>query len=50
MKNKNTINRKNKFYELIGRVTVGLTVWAITVYGFVKISIYILDNCCTTLK
>lgn len=40
----------NKFYELIGRATVGLAVWAMGVYGFVKISIYILDNCCTTLK
>lgn len=50
MKNKNTINRKNKFYELIGRVTVALTVWAVGVYWFYNVAIFVLDNCCTTLK
>lgn len=50
MKNKNTITRKNKFYELIGRATLGLAVWAIGVYGFYNLAIFVLDNCCTTLK
>lgn len=40
----------NKFYELIGRATVGLAVWAIGVYSFYNLAIVVLDNCCMTLK
>lgn len=40
----------NKFYELIGRATVGLAVWAVGVYSFYKLAIVILDNCCTTIR
>lgn len=40
----------NKFYELIGRATVGLAVWATGVYSFYKLAIVILDNCCTTIR
>lgn len=40
----------NKFYELIGRATVGLGVWALGVYSFYHLAIVILDNCCTTIR
>ena len=40
----------NKFYELIGKITVGLGIWALGVYSFYNLAIIILDNCCTTLK
>ena len=40
----------NKFYELIGRATVGLAVWAIGVYSVYNLAIVILDNCCTTIR
>lgn len=40
----------NKIYELIGRATVGLAVWAIGVYSVYHLAIVILDNCCTTIR
>lgn len=39
-----------KFYELIGKITVGLIVWGVSVYGLIRLTIIILDNCCTTLR
>lgn len=50
MKYKNTISQKNKFYELIGRATLGFALWALGVYGIYNLAIFVLDNCCTTLK
>ena len=41
---------KNKIYALIGRATVFLTGWGISVYALYKLVIIILDNCCTTLR
>ena len=41
--------KKSKVYELIGRAVVALSVFAIAEIGFIKIMIYILDNCITTI-
>lgn len=40
---------KNKIYELIGRATVALTTWGISVVAIYNLMVFILDNCCTTL-
>ena len=40
---------KNKIYELIGRATVGLAGWGLSVVALYNLMIFILDNCCTTL-
>lgn len=42
--------RKNKLYELIGKATVGLSMWAISVYLVYQASLYILDNCITVYR
>lgn len=36
---------KKKVYELIGRATVYLSLWAIAVAGFTKLAVIVLDNC-----
>ena len=42
--------KKSKVYELIGRATIALSVFAIAEIGFIKTMIYILDNCLTTVN
>ena len=42
--------KKSKVYELIGRATIALSIFVIAGIGFIKTMIYILDNCCTTLR
>lgn len=41
---------KNKFYELIGRAVVYLAGWGISIYGFINLFVFLIDNCCTTLR
>lgn len=41
---------KNKVYAFIGKITVGLTAWAITVYATYLSMAYILDNCITVYR
>lgn len=41
---------KRKIYELIGRATVWIGGWILAEYIGIQLLIYILDNCCTTLR
>ena len=47
VKIKNT--KKNKIYLIIGRLTSILIVWGLFVNISIKLLIYIIDNCITTL-
>lgn len=42
--------RKNKLYEFIGKATVRITTWAMSVYLVYQASLYILDNCITVYR
>ena len=42
--------KKSKLYELIGRCTVLFVAWGISVFSCYHLILYILDNCCTTLR
>ena len=42
--------RKNKIYELIGKATVRLSIWAMSVYLVYQASLYVLDNCITVYR
>lgn len=41
---------KSKLYEFIGKATVGLSIWAMSVYLVYQASLYILDNCITVYR
>lgn len=41
---------KSKLYELIGKATVGLSMWVMSVYLVYQASLYILGNCITVYK
>ena len=41
---------KNKIYELIGKIVVLLAGWGLSVYATTNLLIFILNNCCTTLR
>ena len=41
---------KNKFYELVGRAVIFLASWGLSVYAATNLLIFILNNCCTTLR
>ena len=43
-------NRKSKLYELIGKATVRITAWGMSVYLVYQASLYILDNCITVYR
>lgn len=47
VKIKNT--KKNIFYNIIGRIATLLIVWGLLVQLNIKLLIYIVDNCITTL-
>ena len=47
VKIKNT--KKNKIYLIIGRLTSLLIVWGLSVNLSIKLLMYIVDNCITTL-
>jgi hypothetical protein len=42
--------QKSRIYELIGRITVFLIVWAISVFSLINLSLYVLNNCITTIR
>ena len=48
MRKKRTV--KNIMYELIGRATVVLAAWGISICSFYHLIIFLLNNCCTTLR
>jgi hypothetical protein len=41
---------KSKLYELIGKATVRLSIWAMSVYLVYQVSLYILGNCITVYR
>lgn len=41
---------KSKLYEFIGKATVRLSIWAMSVYLVYQASLYILDNCITVYR
>ena len=41
---------KNKVYALVGRATVRLVAWIISVYALYGISLWILNDCITVYK
>lgn len=41
---------KSKLYEFIGKATVRITAWAMSVYLVYQASLYILDNCITVYR
>lgn len=47
VKIKNT--KKNILYNIIGRITTLLIVWGLLVNTSIKILLYIMNNCITTL-
>ena len=47
VKIKNT--KKNKIYLIIGRLTTVVVVWGLLVNLNIKLLIYIIENCITTL-
>lgn len=42
-------NKKNMFFVIVGRVTTMLLLYAITLQISIKILLYIVNNCITTL-
>ncbi len=38
-----------RFYELVGRIVTFLGVYTAIEIGLIKLAIFVLDNCCTTL-
>lgn len=42
-------NRKNKIYSIIGRITTYFIIWGLLVNISLKILLYIVNNCITTL-
>lgn len=49
MKVKIKNSKKNIFYNIIGRITTYLIIWGLLVNLSIKLLIYIIDNCITTL-
>lgn len=41
---------KSKIYELTGRIVIFLACWGLSVYATMNLIIFILNNCCTTIK
>lgn len=41
---------KSKLYELIGKATVRLSIWTMSVYLVYQASLYILGNCITVYR
>ena len=41
---------KSKLYELIGKATVRLSIWAMSVYLVYQVSLHIIGNCITVYR
>lgn len=42
-------NKKNMFFVVVGRITTYFIIWGLLVNISIKILLYILENCITTL-